>query len=458
MRIVIMGAGTLGKSLAAAFCNDKHDVVTIDVSSRTLRRLRDKLDVMTVEGDGAEVATQKTADIESADLFIAVSNSDVQNIHACQIARHFKVTNTICRLSSKDYFDSASGFSPKTMGIDHVVLPVEDCVTKIFNVLDHQQTLEQIIFSVPDALMTAFLVMEDSPLCGIRLKDFPESEMIRSIRFSTILRDKKLMAPNGDTVITVGDEVYIAGHKDKVNALLKWAYPESKKINRVVIAGGSIIGTELARLLSLDNYDVRLIEENSSNAEKILDEVHVKMMVINGDANDRDVLEEAGVDACDAFVAVQEDNEDNILSCILAKQMGAKKVITLTNKEEYITLLPTMEMIDCGFSKWLVAVNSILRHISTINRTHTNAILHRADAYVSEFEVQQGASVCNSKIDECILPESTVLSMVFRNHEVLSPSGDLVLLPGDLVAVIATPESEKVLGSLFKRGNHKIKL
>lgn len=458
MRIVIMGAGTLGKSLAAAFCNDKHDVVTIDTSPRTLKRLKDKLDVMAIEGNGAEVETLKAANIESAELFIAVSNNDVQNIYACQVAKHFKVENTICRLSSEGYFESDNGFTAKGLGIDHVVLPVDDCVRKIFNVLDNQQTLEKIIFSVPDAMMTAFLVMEGSPLVDMKLKDFPDKELIRSIRFSTILRNGKLIPPTGETEIKLDDEVYIAGHKDKVREMLRWSYPESKKINRVVISGGSIIGTELARLLAQAGYDVRLIEESARKAEQILDEENIKIMVINGDANDRDVLDEAGADACDAYVAVQEDDEDNILSCILAKQMGAKKVVALTNKEEYITLMPIMEMIDCGFSKWLVAVNSILRHISTINRTHTNAILHRADAYVSEFEVQKGAPVCNSKIDECILPESTVLSMVFRDDKVISPSGDLELLPGDLVAVIATPESEKVLGSLFKRSNKKIKL
>lgn len=458
MRIVIMGAGTLGKSLAAAFCNDKHDVVTIDTSPRTLKRLKDKLDVMTVEGNGAEVNTLKIADIGSSDLFIAVSNNDVMNIYACQIAKHFKVPNTICRLSSDDYFEAENGFSAHGLGIDHVVLPVDDCVRKIFDVLDHQQTLEKIIFSVPDAMMTALLVMKGSALAGVRLRDFPEPELISSVRFSTILRDGKLTPPNGDTVIEVGDEVYVAGHKDKVREMLKWAYPDGGQIKRVVISGGSIIGTELARLLAQAGYDVRLIEESASQAEKILDEENIKMMVINGDANDRDVLEEAGADACDAYIAVQEDDEDNILSCILAKQMGAQKVVVLTNKEEYITLMPTMDMIDCGFSKWLVAVNSVLRHISTINRTHTNAILHRADAYVSEFEVQKGSPICNCKIDGCIFPESTVLSMVFRNNKVLSPSGDLELCPGDWVAVIATPETEKVLGSLFKRNNKKLKL
>lgn len=458
MRIVIMGAGTLGKSLAAAFCNDKHDVVTIDTSARTLKRLKDKFDVMTVEGSGTEVKTLKMADIGSAEMFIAVSNDDVKNIYACQIAKHFSVANTICRLSSKDYFESDNGFSAQVLGIDHVVLPVDDCVRKICDVMDSQDTLEKIIFSVPDALMTAFLVMSGSPLIGVKLKDFPEPELIRSVRFSAILRKGKLIPPNGHTEFEAGDEVYVAGHREKVGQMLRWAYPDGGKIKRVVISGGSMIGTELARLLAQNGYDVRLIEESASRAERILDEENIKMMVINGDANDRDVLEEAGADSCDAYVAVQEDDEDNILSCILAKQMGAGKVVVLTNKEEYITLMPTMDMIDCGFSKWLVAVNSILRHISTVNRTHTNAILHRFDAYVSEFEVQKGAPVCNCKIDECVLPESTVLSMVFRENEVLSPSGDLELIPGDLVAVIATPETEKVLGSLFKRNNKKLKL
>ena len=458
MKIAIMGAGTLGKSLAAAFCNDKHDVVIIDISSKTLRRIKDKLDVMTINGDGAEVGVLKSANIKSVELFIAVGNNDSQNIHACRIAKHFNVPNTICRLSSEDYFDSENGLTPVSVGIDHVVLPVDACVRKIYNVLDQQQTLEKIIFSVSDALMAAFQVMPGSPMIGTRLKDFPEPEIIKSIRFSTILRDGKLIYPNGETVICSGDEVYISGHKINVNNMLSWASPQEKNIKRVIIAGGTIIGATLAKLLSSSGYDVRLIEPNSERAEKILDDANEKMMVINGDANDRDVLDEAGVVGCDALVAVQEDDEDNILSCILAKQMGTKKVITLTNKEEYISLLPTMKMIDCGFSKWLVAVNSILRHISTINRAHTNAILHRVDAYVSEFKVQEGSAVCNRKIDECALPESTVLSMVFRDNQVLAPAGDLVLLAGDFVTVIATHETEKILGALFAGNGTKNKL
>ena len=457
MKIAIMGAGTLGKSLASAFCNDRHDVVIIDISSRTLRRIKDKLDIMTVHGDGTIVETLKSAEIRSIALFIAVGNNDASNIHACKIAKHYGVPNTICRLTSEEYFSREDDLTPEMLGIDHVVLPVEACVNKIFNVLDSLQTLEKIIFSVPDAIMAAFLVVKNSPVKGIKLKDFPDSDMIKSIRFSTILRNGALIPPNGETVIEEGDEVYIAGPKEKVDAMLAWLRSDDDKISRVVISGGSRISTNLAHLLSKSGYDVRLIEENAAEAEKILDDVNAKMMVINGDANDRDVLDEAGVSTCDAFVAVQEDDEDNILSCILAKQMGAKKVITLTNKEEYITLLPTMEMIDCGFSKWLVAVNSVLRHVSSINRTHTNAILHRADAYVSEFEIKKGSRVCDCQIDECELPGSTVFSMVFRDNKVLTPAGDLVLLEGDLVAVIATPESEKQLGSLFK-GKNKIKL
>lgn len=453
MKIAIMGAGTLGKSIATAFCNDKHDVVIIDINSKTLRRLEDKLDVMTVTGNGAEVAVQKSIDIVSIDIFIAVSNSDSKNIHACQTAKHFGVHNTICRLNSEKYFDFDSGLTPTSVGIDHIVLPVDDCVNKIFNVLDTQQTLEKIIFSIKDAIMAAFLIIEGSPLAGVKLKEFPDPEIIMSIRLSTILRNGKLIAPTGETEMKVGDEVYIAGNIENVNKMLKWSSPDKVKIKRVVIAGGTQIGTALATLLSDNGYDVRLIESSSVAAEEILDNYNINMMVINGDANDRDILNEAGTDACDAFIGVQEDDEDNILSCILAKQMGAKKVITLTNKEEYITLLPSMKMIDCGFSKWLVAVNSILRHISTINSVHTNAILHRADAYISEFEVQEESAVCNKQIDECEFPNSTVLSMVFRDNNVLVPAGNLTLLAGDLIAVIATSDTEKHLGQLFRGHN-----
>ncbi len=450
MKIGIVGGGTLGKFLAVTFCNDKHDVVVIDTCAKTLSRLREKLDIMTVAGNGASYNTLKDAGIEKVKMFIAVGSDDATNIHACRIAKHFGVSNIICRLSSREYFDTEDGFTYEQNGIDYVVLPQEECVHKIVDVMDNISTLEKITFSVPEALIAAFTVVEDSPLNNIKLMDFPEPELIRSVRFAAVIRNGEMMAPRGDTELKAGDEIYLAGLRDKVDAMVKWAYPLKKKIRRIIIAGGTTTGSQLACELAKLGFDIRLIEKDHEQAVGIMNQINTKMMVINGDPSESDVLDEAGVSTCDVFVAVGDDDENNILSCILAKRMGAKKTIVLTNKEEYVDLVRNMDFIDCGFSRWVVAGNSILRHISVVNQVHTSAILNRADAVVSEFEVKENSAVCNKQIDECKFPNSTVLSLVFRDSRVLTPYGELPLRAGDLVTAITTQDTEKVLAELFK--------
>jgi len=450
MKIGIVGGGTLGKFLAVTFCKDKHDVVVIDTSAKTLDRLREKLDIMTVAGNGSSYATLKEAGIDKVKMFIAVGSDDTSNIHACRIARHMGVSNIICRLTTLEYFDTKDDFTPADSGIDYVVVPQEECVNKIVNVMDNISTLEKITFSIPEALIAAFTVVQDSPLNNMKLMDFPLPELIRSVRFAAVIRDGELMAPRGDTVIKAGDEIYIAGLRSKVDAMVKWAYPVKKKISRIIIAGGTKAGSKLALELSKQGFDIRLIEKDQVLAEGIMNEINTKMMVINGDPSESDVLNEAGVSTSDVFVATGEKDESNILSCILAKRMGAKKTIVLTNKEEYVDLVRKMDFIDCGFSRWVVAGNSILRHISVVNQVHTSAILNRVDAVISEFEVKKNSAVCDKQIDQCKFPNSTVLSLVFRDSRVLTPYGELPLRAGDLVTAITTQETEKKLAELFK--------
>lgn len=449
MKIGILGGGTLGKFLAVTFCNDKQDVVVIDTCAKTLDRIREKLDVMTVAGNGASYEVLRTAGINKVNMFIAVGSDDTTNIHACKIARHMGVPNVICRLSSRDYFDANEDFTPAHTGIDFVVVPQEECAQKIVGVLDNISTLEKITFSVPDALIAAFTVVQHSPLANMKLKSFPEPELIRNVRFAAVIRNGEIIAPHGNTIIREGDEIYIAGLRDKVKAMVQWAYPDNKRIHRVITVGASKTGVQVAQELVKHGFEIRLIENDHDRAVNLLNELNTKMIVINGDPSDRDVLDEAGVSACDVFIATGEDDESNILSCILAKRMGAKKTIVLTNKEEYVDLVRKMDFIDCGFSRWVVAGNSILRHISAVNQVHTNAILHRANAVVSEFEVKEYCSVSGKQIDGCKFPDSTVLAMVFRDGQVLTPYGELPLMPGDLVAAITTPETEKKLAELF---------
>jgi trk system potassium uptake protein TrkA len=338
------------------------------------------------------------------------------------------------------------------MDLHNVVIPAGECVQKIMNVLDNKIIVERILFSNPDAIMTAFEVLPSSPIAGARLKDIANPDLLDTVRFAAVLRDRQHIIPHGDTIIVPGDKVYVAGQREKVASMVRWNSPDNSDINRVAIAGATRIGKELARRLFDEGYNVRLIEKDFKTGAHLLDDLKAGIMVINGDPTDKEVLVEAGVDASDAFVSALDDDEDNILSCIMAKELGAKKVVTVTNKAEYVNIIPAIDMIDSGFSSSLVAVNTVLRQLDAEAETvSVDAILNRIDAYVFEFKVHSGSQVCGKCINEIKFPLSTVLAVVFRKGNVISAAGNLRLEENDTVATVTTYDKLKALEPLFEK-------
>ena len=215
---------------------------------------------------------------------------------------------------------------------------------------------------------------------------FPDTALLSKIRFSAMLRDQKLITPHGDTIFAVGDEVYIAGDKDSIDSIISFADPNCCQVKDIIIIGATRIGRNLSKKLIKLGYNIRLIDESAKKGEELLNELGEDLMVIHGDPTDGDVLDEAGVSSCDAFISTSDDDEENILTCILAKKMGAQKVVTITNKGEYVDIVPGISGIDCGFSPRLVAVNSVLNLLGT-ETARVHAILQRAAAYVYELNV-----------------------------------------------------------------------
>ena len=255
---------------------------------------------------------------------------------------------------------------------------------------------------------------------------------------------------HGDTIFVPGDKVYIAGGNKDVGNFISWISEEtsSVKTSRIVIAGATITGRLLASALCADGYDVRFIEKNQQKGEKLLDTLPPGILVINGDPTDEEVLEEAGIRDCEGFVSAASDDEDNILSCIMAKRMGARKTVTVTSKPEYIRIVPTMDMIDCGFSTTLTAVNSILRMLES-GTMRIDAFLQMFHARLTEFRVSNSSPLCGKELATCNLPSSTLFALAFRKDEIIAPSGNTILQPGDTVVAIVTPEVEKELEPLF---------
>lgn len=451
MKIMIIGAGELGRLLAKTLCASKHEVVVVDSSVEELERIGDRLDILRVEGSCASVATLKKAGIETADALLAVSGDEAANILACQIASRLGIKNTVCRLYSSDSISEKDGVGAADFGIWKTFSSPEASVRKILGVLDNPLVLEKIQFSHPNARMAVVQITRTSPIAGVRLRDISCGKIIDNIRIAALLRGDQFLIPHGDTIFTSGDKIYLTGHKDNVQEFIDWISNDAGSTKRrIVVAGACDTGLILAREAFAKGYDVRLIERNKRLAEKVLDDIPGGIMLIQGDPTDEDLLEEAGVNSADVFVSVAQDDEDNILSCIIAKRAGAKKVVVLTHKPEYIRIVPTMELIDCGFSASLISVNTVLRLLEG-GTIRLDAILQNFNANLSEFKVLPNSPLVGKPLKDCGLPPSAVLALVFRSSEVLTPSGMTVLRPGDVAVAIVTSETMKELEPLFPK-------
>lgn len=451
MNIVIAGAGELGQLLAKKLTANNHDVAMIDSSSDVLDSIPESLEVNLHPGSCIDPDILIKVGIQTADVLLAVSGDTATNVLACQIASRLGVKRTICRINDTSLFSSGKLLTPDSFGIWKYVSPPEECFRKIAAVIGNRFLLEEIRFSHPDAVMQVFEIGKSSLLANARIKDMSMDPVLRdSIRFAAVIRGKQFVVPHGDTIFVPGDKVYIAGTSENVRAFIRWAtndQPESAT-SRVIISGESEIGLRLAETLASSGYDVRFIEKNPEVAERFSDLVPPGVLVINGNPTDEERLEETGVADCDAFISVDEDEEDNILSCVIAKQKGARKTISVTSKPEYIRIVPLMDWIDCGISSSLVAVNAILRMLET-GTMRVDAYLEQYHAQLTEYRISNSSRLCGRSLAASKLPASTLFALMFRDQEVITPSGSTIFRPGDIVVAIVTEESKNELAPLF---------
>ncbi len=451
MYIVIAGAGELGQLLAEKLSVNQHDVVLIDSSVESLDHIRASLEVRLVKGSCIDLKTLNDANIRDADVFLAVSGDDAANALSCQIVSRLGIARTVCRLNSASFVSEKDKLTLESFGIWKYVSPPEECVRKIVSVLENRFLLEEIRFSHPDAVMRVFQISRSSMLANARIKDIPmDPELRESVRFAAIVREKQFVIPHGDTIFVPGDKVYIAGTSENVRKFIRWASEDQggSKTFRIIITGLSKISILLGQTLCNAGYDVRFVVRDEPQGDKLSESIRDNLPVINGNPTVEEIQREAGAVDCDAFISADVDDEENILSCIIAKQLGARKTIALTAKPEYIPIVPMMEPIDCGISSTLVAVNAVLRTLET-GTMRVDAYLQMFHAQLTEFRVSNSSPLCGRALGSCKLPASTLFALLFRDNEVITPSGGTMLRPGDVVVCIVTPESEKELAPLF---------
>jgi trk system potassium uptake protein TrkA len=446
MRILIVGGGQTGAHLAEKFYEDEHDVVVIDISTESLAELDAHLDIMTVHGNGTDPAVLEAADIERVDMLVAVTGRDDTNLLACIFARERGVPRTVARVSTSSY-QTNRHVDFRKLGVDLLVNQYDEYARDLYNVLRLPGSIEVADLLDERVMVVGMSIHMDSPLLGATLTQFADKDWIKKIRFMAVVRGKKVLTPHGDTAFLIGDDVYFIGEPDTVTSFMQWAWPEHKRFQRVVIAGGGELGLQLAQMLEHTRMQIVIVEKDEDRADFVSESLG-RTLVIKGDALDQQTLAGIG-DAEDmAYVAATGSDENNIIGCLVAERYGVRFTAAQVGKPEYIGIVNQLRLLDRIVNPYIAMINSILHFVRGKN-VEAAAILARLPGELTELKLSATHQWVGKAIKNLKLPDGVILATILRNGQVRTATGDVVLEEEDSVVVFSLPEALDKMEPLF---------
>ena len=435
MKIVILGAGITGSSVAGALASEENDIVVIDKKPQLLTELKARLDIATVEGNAAQPSTLKQAGIEDADMVIAVTDRDETNMLACQVINTlFKRPKTIARVRAIDFLNHPQLFEPG--GIDIVISPEQVVTESIHNLIRYPGALHVSEFA--DGLIRLFSIRVAATgfLTGKRIQVVKEKLADGMIRIVAIFRDGRAIPVNGEAVIATGDEVFFVCPRDKVLKTLLDLHKLESPIKSIMLAGGGHVGKRLAIALEKE-HQVKLIEQDLNRAKDIANDLR-HTLILNGDCTDESLLQEEMIENIDLFCAVTNNDGINLISAALAKKLGAKKTICLVNNNSYLKLFDSTE-IDLAIQPKLETLGSILKHVRKGDVVGVSSVCG-GSAEAIEAIAHRGKNsqtVVGLRVDQVTLPDGVILGALIRDGEVIPVHHDTVFAEGDHVVMFA---------------------
>ena len=453
MKIIIIGAGQVGTSVAKNLVGEDDDITVIDTNQKSLQILSERYDLQTVLGNGSHPTVLKRAGADDSDMIIAVTNSDETNMVACQVAYTlFHTPTKIARVRNINYLDQTILFTQEALPIDVLINPEQLVTQYIKHLISFPGALQVVGFADGKVQMVAVKVTQDSVLLNKRIGDLPKELSTSDFRIVTLFREGKGIIQNGNTIINDEDELFIIAASKHIRTILKSIIHVERPIKRIIIAGGGNIGLNLAKLLE-KQYQVKIIEKDENQA-KVASESLKNSLVLQGDATDGDLLTEENIEDTDIFCALTNSDEANIISCMLAKHLGAKKVMSLTNRAAYVDLVQS-DVIDIAISPQQATIGSLLAHI----RHGDVVVVHslRKGAAEAIEAVAHGDSrssnVVGRSIDNLSLPPETSIGAIVRNEKVLIAHHDTVIEAEDhVILLVADKQRVPEVERLFQVG------
>lgn len=446
MRILILGAGDVGLHLAQQLAAENHDVVVIEQDRERARRVEDLIDAQVLEGNGASLTTLEQAGIQRTDLLLAVTSHDEVNLMACLSASQYEVPKRIARVSKPDYYDHTGILPPERLGVDLMINPERECALETYQLLHSSAAAEFAQFENGLVQLIGVRVKEGAPVAGKRLLEIGKQAADVHALVVAIGRKGETIIPRGSTRIHAGDQVFILGEAQHLPDVLPLAGYSRFDLRRVIVAGGSREAWYLARMLEEHKIQCTLIEARRQRALELSEELE-KTLVFHGDATDLDLLEMEAIGDADGFVAYTGSDETNLLSCLLAKSLGARKVVSLIERFDYLPLVSRVG-VDAAVSPRMSAVNAILTHVRR-GSVLAVAALKGTRAEGIEFDVPPRFRHANRPLQEVRFPEGSLIGAVIRNEEVIIPRGNDEIRVGDRVIVFTLPETVSAVEELF---------
>ncbi len=443
MKIIILGAGQVGTSVAEVLASEASDITVVDVDSKKLEALRDRLDIGTVLGEAAHPEVLASAGAEDADMILAVTNSDEINMIACQVAYTlFHTPTKIARVRSVGYLSHPQLFTQEALPVDVLISPEQLVTDYVQRLIEYPGALQVLDFAGGKVQLVAVKAYYGGPLVGHELKALREHMPSIETRVAAIYRRGQAIVPEGNTVIEADDEVFFIAAKRHIRVVMKELRRLDKPVKRIILAGGGNIGIRLAKTLE-SKYQVKLIDHNPERSKKISEELE-KTLVLLGDAADEELLLDEHINHTDVFCAVTNDDEANILSAMLAKRLGAKKVMALINRAAYVDLVQS-GIIDIAISPQQATIGSLLTHVRRGDVTAVHS-LRRGAAEAIEAVAhgdKSSSRVVDRAIEDINLPPGTSIGAIVRGDEVIIAHHDTMIQAEDHV-ILFVVDKERI--------------
>ena len=452
MKIIIAGAGEVGSHLAKMLSNESNEITVIDSDSERLNALRSHTDVITVEGNPSAIHILHEAAVEHADLFIAVSPSESQdvNIVSAMLAKKMGCKKATARINNEEYLTYENKYLFTEMGIDLMFYPEKIAAGEIVDLLKRNSSADSLDFARGKLKVSVFKLEEESPMIGMNMMEFSKVAAEDGLKFRVVAisRGDQTIIPKFDTKFKYHDLVFIVSKREGQDKLMTYLGKRNIEVDKVMILGGSPIAEIVSKQLSKQVESIKLIERNKEKCLHLSETLPSNVIVVNGDGRNSDMLLEENIRDYDAFVAVTNNSETNILACVAAKRLGVERTIAEVENIEYIKLAESMG-VDAVINKKLITAGRIFK-FTLSNKVRFIKYMSGTNAEVLEYIVAPDTEITKRPLKDMGFPANAIVGGIIRGNDSYIAVGDTHIQAYDRVAVFALPEAVKEVDKFFR--------